>query len=239
MPSNSYCRGDNLLTARSGYAAMSTEKETVRSNCCHALFPFIRSGFWPIETSVHRYSSSQCMSVSSNLPFVCHTTVTQSTEERHSSVAGRLCACLQTIGSRLASYGDVGGHSSTSADMSLPVSIGPNRCELIYSHDKQPLLELSLRVCLPIKELLHTLSQLAPPANRQTGKQQRPIVKSPPSESKRKDVDTPAKAPPPVRQSQLPQGSSSSNWQPSYHPLLPEPPAALGTLPSNGCSVAR
>ena len=158
------------------------------------------------------------MSVSSNLLFVCHTTSNQSTEERHSSVAGRLCACLQTIGSRLASYGDLGGHSSTPAGMSLPVSIGPNRCELIYNHDKQPLLELSLRVCLPIKELLHTLSQLAPPANRQTGKQQRPIVKSPPSESKRKDVDTPAKASPPVRQSQLPQGSSSSNWQPSYHP---------------------
>ena len=45
MPSNNYCRGDNLLTARSGYAAMSAEKETVRSNSCHALFPFIRSGF--------------------------------------------------------------------------------------------------------------------------------------------------------------------------------------------------
>ena len=102
--------------------------------------------------------------------------------------------------------------------MSLPVSIGPNRCELIYNHDKQPLLELSLRVCLPVKELLHMLSQLAPPANRQTSKQQRPIVKSPPSECKRKDVDTPAKAQPPVQQSHLPQGSSSSNWKPSYHP---------------------
>ena len=43
MPSNSYCRGDNLLAARRGYAAMSPEKETVRFNCCHALFPFILS----------------------------------------------------------------------------------------------------------------------------------------------------------------------------------------------------
>ena len=64
-------------------------------------------------------------------------------------------ACLQTIGSRRALHGDAGEScrsGSNPAGMSLPVSIGPNRCELIYNHDKQPLLELSLRICLPIKE---------------------------------------------------------------------------------------
>ena len=49
--------------------------------------------------------------------------------------------------------------------------------------------------------------------------------KTPPNKNKHQhqtagatDVDTPAKAQPPVRQIHLPQGSSSSNWQPSYHP---------------------
>ena len=34
------------LAARRGYAAMSPEKETVRFNCCHALFPFILSSLF-------------------------------------------------------------------------------------------------------------------------------------------------------------------------------------------------
>ena len=44
--------------------------------------------------------------------------------------------------------------------MTLPVLIGPNRCELIYNHEKQPLLELSLRVCFPVRELLSMLSHI-------------------------------------------------------------------------------
>ena len=46
MPSNSFYRGDNLLAARKGYAAMGPEKETVRFNTCHALFPFILSSLF-------------------------------------------------------------------------------------------------------------------------------------------------------------------------------------------------
>lgn len=30
--------------------------------------------------------------------------------------------------------------------MALPVLVGPNRCALVYNQDKQPLIELSLRV---------------------------------------------------------------------------------------------
>ena len=130
-------------------------------------------------------------------------------------------ACLQTIGSRRALHGDAGEScrsGSDTAGMSLPVSIGPNRCELIYNHDKQPLLELSLRICLPIKELLSTLSQVAPPANKQTNRPLRPVAKASPTEEKRKDLDIPAQGQQPARKSCLPQGSSSSNWQPSYHP---------------------
>ena len=111
--------------------------------------------------------------------------------------------------------------------MTLPVSIGPNRCELIYNHDKQPLLELSLRVCLPVKELLSMLSQLAPPVNKQTSKPQRSVAKAPPSDDKRKDPNTPAK------------GSSSSDWQTFISSLGAEPTAALGALPRNGRDLAR
>ena len=35
--------------------------------------------------------------------------------------------------------------------------MGPNRCELIYNHEKQPSIELSLRVSPPVVELLETL----------------------------------------------------------------------------------
>ena len=110
-----------------------------------------------------------------------------------------------------------GSNSSNPADMTLPVSIGPNRCELIYNHDKQPLLELSLRVCLPVKEPLSVLSQLAPPVEAQVHKPSRSVAKAPPLEDKRKDQPTPPTGHQPIRKSQLPQGSSSSNWQPSYH----------------------
>ena len=46
--------------------------------------------------------------------------------------------------------------------MALPVLCGPNRCALVYSQDRQPLIELSLRVNLPVVELLRALSQVAP-----------------------------------------------------------------------------
>ena len=47
--------------------------------------------------------------------------------------------------------------------MVLPVLCGPNRCALVYSQDRQPLIELSLQVNLPVvKKLLRALSQVAP-----------------------------------------------------------------------------
>ena len=46
--------------------------------------------------------------------------------------------------------------------MALPVRFGPNRCALVCNQDRQPLIELSLRVNLPVMELLHALSQVAP-----------------------------------------------------------------------------
>ena len=46
--------------------------------------------------------------------------------------------------------------------MALPVLCGPNRCALVYNQDRQPLIELSLQVNLPVVELLHALSQVAP-----------------------------------------------------------------------------
>ena len=46
--------------------------------------------------------------------------------------------------------------------MALCVLCGPNRCALVYSQDRQPLIELSLRVNLPVVELLRALSQVAP-----------------------------------------------------------------------------
>ena len=102
--------------------------------------------------------------------------------------------------------GDIGrngSNSSNPADMTLPVSIGPNRCELIYNHDKQPLLELSLRVCLPVKELLSVLSQLAPPVEAQVHKPSRSVAKVPPLEDKCKDQPTPPTGRQPIRKSQL------------------------------------
>ena len=47
--------------------------------------------------------------------------------------------------------------------MALPVLAGPFRCALIYNHEKQPLIELSIRVSLPLVDLLRALSQVAPP----------------------------------------------------------------------------
>ena len=100
--------------------------------------------------------------------------------------------------------------------MALPVLIGPNRCELIYDHDnKQPLLELSLRVSLPVVELLHMLSQLAPPAQVQAGKPQRPPTKGPSNGAGRRDPVSSKAGKTTVCQANLPQGSCSSDWQPS------------------------
>ena len=104
------------------------------------------------------------------------------------------------------------------SDMALPVLIGPNRCELIYNHDKQPLLELSLRVSFPVRELLNVLSQLAPPASVQASKTQRPAAKGPPSGAVRKDQGVSQIGKPPAKQASLPQGSCSSDWQPPYNP---------------------
>ena len=119
--------------------------------------------------------------------------------------------------------------------MALPVLIGPNRCELIYNHDKQPLLELSLRVSLPVVELLNMLGQLASPATVQAAKPQRPPTKGPPSSAVRKDPVTSQVGKPTMRQVHLPQGSCSSDWQPSFNQWEPglqptwEPcPAASG-----------
>ena len=47
--------------------------------------------------------------------------------------------------------------------MALPI-LCPNRCALVYNQDRQPLIELSLRVILPVVELLQALSQVAPRA---------------------------------------------------------------------------
>ena len=52
----------------------------------------------------------------------------------------------------------------TSSNMALPVLCGPNRCALVHNQDKQPLIELSLRVNLPVVELLQALGQVAPRA---------------------------------------------------------------------------
>ena len=69
---------------------------------------------------------------------------------------------LQTIGSKLIDNLRVTQTETqrNPVDMTLPVLIGPKRCELIYNHDKQPLLELSLRVCFPVRELLSMLSHI-------------------------------------------------------------------------------
>ena len=56
------------------------------------------------------------------------------------------------------------GPLNRSSHMALPVLCGPNRCALVYSQDRQPLIELSLRVNLPVVELLQALSQVAPRA---------------------------------------------------------------------------
>ena len=56
------------------------------------------------------------------------------------------------------------GPLNRSSHMALPVLCGPNRCALVYSQDRQPLIELSLRVNLPVVELLRALSQVAPRA---------------------------------------------------------------------------
>lgn len=62
--------------------------------------------------------------------------------------------------------------------MALPVLAGPYRCELVYNHEKQPLIELSLRVSLPLVELLQILSQLAPPVGAKETKAQRSPTKT-------------------------------------------------------------
>ena len=129
------------------------------------------------------------------------------------------CACFagNWLEAHRQTYSDIDSNTGNPADMTLPVSIGPNRCELIYNHEKQPLLELSLRVCLPVRELLSVLSQLAPPSNHQPSKMQRP-AKGPPDGAKRKASNAPQPGLLPARQFSLPQGSSSSDWQPPYNP---------------------
>lgn len=105
--------------------------------------------------------------------------------------------------------------------MALPVLIGPNRCELIYNHDKQPLLELSLRVSLPVKELLHMLSQHAPPAKAPESKVQRSSTQGPSRVFEHKTQGARFQAKPQTGLTPLPQGSCSSDWQPSPTPQDP------------------
>ena len=89
--------------------------------------------------------------------------------------------------------------------MALPVLAGPFRCALIYNHEKQPLIELSIRVSLPLVDLLRALSQVAPPIGVKEPKAQRP----------------PAKAPGGDTQREYPSGSPtpSGNWR--GYPLPP------------------
>ena len=49
----------------------------------------------------------------------------------------------------------------------------------VYSHDKQPLLELSLRVSLPVVELLNMLGQLARLRVRRRSSHNAPQPKAP------------------------------------------------------------
>ena len=69
--------------------------------------------------------------------------------------------------------------------MALPVLAGPFRCALIYNHEKQPLIELSLRVSLPLVDLLRALSQVAPPVGVKEPKAQRPPAKAPGGDTQR------------------------------------------------------
>ena len=81
------------------------------------------------------------------------------------------------------------------------------------------------------------LSQLAPPAKSQASKMQRPVAKGPPGGAKREDQGIPQIGQPPAKQIYLPQGSSSSDWQPPYDPGT-EPTAKLGVLPNCRWGVA-
>ena len=69
--------------------------------------------------------------------------------------------------------------------MALPVLAGPFRCALIYNHEKQPLIELSIRVSLPLVDLLRALSQVAPPIGVKEPKAQRPPAKAPGGDTQR------------------------------------------------------
>ena len=98
--------------------------------------------------------------------------------------------------------------------MALPVLVGPNRCELIYNHEKQPLIEVTLRVCFPVVELLKALSQIAPPAGAHATK-----LHDPPAKSAAFDVQRKSSAgPSPVASSWSSQPSwpvsSAAGWQP-------------------------
>ena len=108
--------------------------------------------------------------------------------------------------------------------MTLPVSVGPHHCALIYDQDKQPLLEMSLRICLPVKELIMVLSQMTPttPSQGRThakaaaeGLGHDPARTAQGALTPAKSVVAQPKRPP------LPQGSSSSNWRPSSPPWEP------------------
>ena len=69
--------------------------------------------------------------------------------------------------------------------MALPVLAGPFRCALLYNHEKQPLIELSIRVSLPLVDLLRALSQVAPPVGVKEPKAQRPPAKAPGGDTQR------------------------------------------------------
>ena len=69
--------------------------------------------------------------------------------------------------------------------MALPFLAGPFRCALVYNHEKQPLIELSIRVSLPLVDLLRALSQVAPPVGVKEPKAQRPPAKAPGGDTQR------------------------------------------------------
>ena len=101
--------------------------------------------------------------------------------------------------------------------MTLPVSVGPNQCALIYDHDNQPLLEMSLRICLPVKELVTVLSQMTPATPSQVRTQAKASAEGLWSEPVKtahgvKKIAKSVTAQP--KQVSLPQSSCSSNWRP-------------------------
>ena len=97
------------------------------------------------------------------------------------------------------------GPLNRSNHMALPVLCGPNRCALVYSQDRQPLIELSLRVNLPVVELLQALSQVAP----------RAAESAPPRSSLAQQRGNPYYGSATVRKQERPSPSAWAEWYPN------------------------